>query len=347
MSISKELEAEIDTAINDNREGSEAQEENVVVQEQGEAQEEAQEEVQEETQEEEAKEEIQEDTQKEIQEDTSAVVESEEDTPGDTKGDTPEAFSDASLTRAVNAGLSLEEARSFGSEKLLHNVSDRLEQQAMQYRAWAREEETKYNQLQQQQQQQQQQQEVVDPFADLKLNPDDFDPDMVAKFDKLTEIVKNQHATIQDFQTYQEQTQAASYDQGRAEVEQWFDKEVSGLGEDFTDVMGTGDYNSLDRNSQQFANRDEIASQMSVLIAGYNAQGLPAPNRSDVFQMASRHVLADKYSQIESEKLSGVLKNQSSQHIQRANRTKVTPALSAEEQDKEIAASIDQQFFGR
>lgn len=355
MSISEQLEAEIDQAIEQSAEEvtEETSEETTVVSEGREEEvtvptdEEKSEEVQktsEDTQETDDTE-TQEDTQQETQEDTDQVELA--DTPEDSEENTPEqqtpeaGFSDTSLTRAVNAGLSLAEARSFGNEDALNAVSGRLEQQSQQYRTWAQEEQARHAQLQQQTV------EEVDPFVDLKLNSDDYDPEIVAKFDQLTGIVRNQQELIQDFQSNQEQIQTNASNQGRAEIERWFDEEIAGLGEDFVEAVGSGGYNNLDRGSSQFANRDAIASQISVLISGYNAQGLSAPSRSDVFKMASRQVLSDKFAKIENDKLSNELGKQSKQHIQRANKTKASPVLSADEQDQEIADSIDRQFFGK
>lgn len=353
MSISEQLEAEIDQAIEDSSAEettvvSEGREEEVTVPVKEENSEETQgtpEEKQEEAQEtpEEKQEETQEDTQLD-REDTSGDTfeDSEEGTQEDSEDAVPEGISDDALTRAVNAGLSLAEARSFASEDVLNGISNRLEQQTQQYRTWAQEEQARHFQANQQQQRQE---EEVDPFADLKLNPDDYEPEIVEKFEKLAEIVKGQRETIADFQYSQENAQASANEQSRVEIVDWFDKEISDLGEDFSGVVGTGKYNDLDRGSQQFANRDAIANQMSVLIAGYNAQGIPAPNRSDVFQTASRFVLSDQFVKVGNEKLSKQLEQQSTQHIQRANKSKATTVLTAEEQDKEIADSIDRQFF--
>ena len=83
---------------------------------------------------------------------------------------------------------------------------------------------------------------------------------------------------------------------------------------------------------------------MSILISGYEAQGISTPPRSDVFDMASRTVLNDKFNTLESNKLSKKLENQSKQLIRRVNPSRSTKVQTEEEQDKELADTIDQQF---
>lgn len=286
------------------------------------------------------------DTQQETQEDTHKGDEPDkksEDTPEDsvenTPSDTPKEdispqphFQQESLVRAMSNGLTFSEARSFSSNEELDYFSERLEQNA-------RSVESK-----------QQEQEVDDPFAGLpKLDPENFDPEVVEMFDKLVGIVKDQHSAIQEHKTQREQFQnhylETSQAANQVEVETWFDRQIEGLGDDFKDVLGEGKYNALDKESSQFKNRDAIANQMSVLLAGYNVQGFPIPPREEVFAMASQSVLSEKFSELENNKLSDELKEQSRQHIQRANRPSSTVAKTPDEEDAEIASLIDEQFF--
>ncbi len=339
--VSEQLEQEIDQAV-DNSEVESAEEQ---VQEEN-TQENTQQEIQEDAQQK-PREESQEDTQQETQEDIQAGHTSSEDTPEDSEENTQEynqesgEINNEALTRAVHAGLSLEEARSFSSEDILSNVVSRLEYQTQQYRDWAKETVAHYNK------QQHEETKPVDPFADLpKLSPEDYDPEVVKMFDHMTGILKEQHVTIQGLQNNQDQFQANNHEAGRGEVERWFDEEIAELGEGFHDVVGKGGYSTLDTNSVEFSNRDAIASQMSILIAGYNAQGIQAPSRKDVFNMASRTVLSNKFNIVENNKLSKQLENQSKQHIQRVNKSRGTAVKTSDELDKEIADAIDQQFGG-
>ncbi len=316
---------------------------------------------------EDAQQEVQEDTQEEIQEDTQETEQSQADTLEDSKEDTQEedkskeeysesegkekedkfkeeeiiGISDIALTRAVNAGLTVSEARSFSNEENLNGVVGRLETQNQQYRTWAQELQTN----QQQTVEQLQEEQPVDLFADLpKLNPEDYDPEVVKFLDGLTDIARKQQEVIQDFQANQDNIVAANYNAGRVDVEDWFDKEISNLGADFEEIFGTGNFNSLNQNSVEYQNRDNVAGQLSVLIAGYNAQGINAPQKSDLFQTAVRQIFHEKYAKIEHGKLENNLKKQEKQHIRRVNKSKSIPSMSPEEIDKEIADAIDSQF---
>ena len=109
-------------------------------------------------------------------------------------------------------------------------------------------------------------------------------------------------------------------------------------------LLGEGGYSSLDTNSQELANRDAIASQMSILISGYNAQGLQEPSRSSVFETAARSVLVDKYNELNGNKLSDQLKDQSKQHIQRANKSSSSATKTPEEEEADLAELLDKKF---
>jgi hypothetical protein len=339
--VSEELVGEIDQAVAEVTVISEGHEETVKVPEEN----------SEETQET-FEETVKKDTQQETQEDTQVLSngksedtleESEENTSTDNNEETneeveeklPVSLSQESVVRGMGNGLSFSEARSFSSEAELNDFSNRVE-----YAAQA-----------QAVRKQKQEQEVVDPFADLpKLDPENYDPEIIGMFDRLTGIVKGQYETIQGFQNNQQQFQehyhAATQAANQAEIEGWFDDAVEGLGEDFKDVLGSGKYQTLEKGSSEFQNRDAIANHMGILIAGYNSQGLPVPSRSEIFDVAARQVLADKYSEIKNNKLSNELEGQSKQLIQRANKSTSTVVKTPEEEDADLAELIDSTFSG-
>lgn len=255
---------------------------------------------------------------------------------GESKGE--DEISPAALARAMGNGLSLSEARSFETDGALEDFSNRLEyigqQQAL-------------TQQQEQQQQQQQQQEVFDPFSNLpKLDPENFDPEVITMFDQLTNIVKGQHETIESFRTNQQEVALEMQGANRAEVESFFDEQVKNLGEDYQDVLGAGKYSDLNQSSSEFLKRDEIASQMSIIIAGHQHQGMEVPPRAEVFKAATQIVLADKIAELKHNKLSNELKEQATQHIQRVNKSNVASTLTDEQFDVELGAEIDQKFSG-
>jgi hypothetical protein len=250
---------------------------------------------------------------------------------GDTDESSVPELSDEIITRAIKAGLSLSDAVSFPSEAALERVvatAERAAKPAVQKDTVA--------------------EETPDPFAELKLDPEKYEPEVVEMFEKVTGVLKSQHEQIQGFKQAQEaleqaQNEAAKADQlvAAQEIEAWFDTAIKGLGKDFIDALGEGDYSSLDLGSSQFANRGKIAEKMSVLLGGYIAQDLAVPSREDIFKDAVEIVLRDEIQKIHEKKLAGDLKKQAGQHIQRAGGSKGTAAKTPEQ---EVAQALQKKF---
>jgi hypothetical protein len=243
---------------------------------------------------------------------------------------TPPAISDDALTEAVRAGIPLAEAREYPSEAALTRAVGIIRQATEKSGQSAGGKESKSED---------------DPLASLpKLDPANYEPEVIEMFDKLTGVIRQQQEAIRSFREHQESTARSSQESAAREVEHWFDEQVSKLGDDFAEALGKGGYASLNRGSAQFASRDKIAAQMSVLLAGYQAAGQSAPSREEVFDMAARHVLRDVYQKVSEKKLASDLAKRSTQHIQRAggqnNKSKLSP------QD-ETAALLDEKFPSR
>ncbi len=237
-------------------------------------------------------------------------------------------ISDYALTRAVQAGLSLEDARYFPSDDSLLRVVEGVEA--------AKQVATKTTEIQEE-----------DPFAALpKLDPEAYEPEVIKTFDALTEIVKKQHETIKGLQAHQEQSAQSTYQATAREIEDWFNGQVKKLGDDFHDTLGAGDYGSLARGSAELAKRDQIAQHMAIQIAGYQASGHPMPAREQIFDAAVRVVLGDDLQKIREGKLSRDLEKRSSQHIARAGGKKASPAGTGDVLG-EVAAMLDSKFFAK
>lgn len=263
----------------------------------------------------------------ETQEETTAEEITTEETP---------ALSDEILERAVGVGIPVADARTLSPASLQKVIEKREAMDAAEATEAVRVEEFRRTK------ELDSKEEPADPFADMpKFDPDIHDEATIAAFGKLTEIAKQQHEIIRNFETRQSNAELATQEVNRKDTVQWFDGKVSGLGEDFADALGTGGYDTLDQGSAQFTKRETLANQVSVLLAGYEATGQQAPPRDKVFDVAARLVLHDEYQQIDGEKLSGDLKKRASQHIQRAGGQKVKGTQTPEE---EIAAAIDAKF---
>ena len=225
-------------------------------------------------------------------------------------------ISDELLTRAAQAGIPLVHARKFENEETLLGAVEHYE------KAWEESEaETT---------------PAKDPLGELpKLDPDVHDPQVIAQFDRLTDIIKQEREVGQtEVQSMQERLQAmedlqadtisAAREAEDVEGVQWFNKQISGLGENFQEALGEGDSTSLNSQSKQYTNRADISVQMSIMDSGYRAQGLTVPSRDELFRKASRAVLPDEYQQVHEKKLSGKLEKRAGQHISRAGGQKVS-----------------------
>lgn len=234
---------------------------------------------------------------------------------GDTQGDEEENYPDDELlARAISAGMSFSDAVSLNADSLNHVVGllENRTKQAEKNRDSDDEGDTE-----------------DDPFASLpKLSADDYEPEVVKTFEKLTDIVKKQGEQLKQFQEQQQQVtqqQQAAYARN---LEQWFDTQVENLGEDFADSLGTGAYAELDRGSAGYANREAIADQMAVLLSGYGAQGKNPPPPEQLFKTAARIVLGDVFQQKDTGKLADSVRKQ--KHIQRAGGSKAKQTVTPE-----------------
>lgn len=246
---------------------------------------------------------------------------------------TPVAISDDLLMRAAGVGLSLTDARTFSSDAALERFLDPME--AVQAEAIEDDEAAG---------------QTGDPFADLpKLDPEIHDAGVIEKFDRLVDIIRHERETnqavedrLQAIEGQQLEVHQATEANRAAETNSWFDKQISGLGEDFTEVLGAGKTTLLDQAGSQFTKREELARQTAVLISGYQAEGLESPPRDELFATAAKLVLQEEYQQIREKKLSGNLEKRASQHIERAGGRKA----DASQTPMEFAASELERTLG-
>jgi hypothetical protein len=214
-------------------------------------------------------------------------------------------ISDAVLTEAIRAGLTIEEAREFGSDKLLMRAIDMVRAVAVKSITEPKA-------------------EAKDPLAGFPvLDPEQFEPEVIKAFDALKGIVKQQYDSIQALQSQREQSSQVSQADTAREIEGWFDGQVEKLGEDFKESLGKGAYSAMDKSSAQFVKRDELAGQMAILATGYKASGKPMPPREKIFEQAAKMVLSDEYQKNYEKKLSADLGKREKQHINRPGGQKL------------------------
>ena len=239
--------------------------------------------------------------------------------------ETPAApkISDDILTLAVKEGMSLKDARAFASDESLRNVINIIRASKPDAKSEEKSED--------------------DPLAALpKLDPEQYEPEVVKMFDSLVGAIRKQQETINAFKAQAEQAARSSQESAARDVEKWFDERVASLGEDFHEALGSGGYGALDRGSPQFAKREAIASQVAVLLAGYKAAGKEPPPRDQVFDAAAQLVLKDEFQKAHEKKLASDLAKRAKQHINRAGGQKVKHSQDPLE---ETAALLDEKYF--
>ena len=227
-------------------------------------------------------------------------------------------ISDELFTRAVQAGIPLAHARKFENEESLLGAVEHYE------KAWKEAEADAAP-------------AKKDPLSELPtLDPDVHDPQVIAQFDRLIDIIKQEREAgqtetqamqerLQDMEDLQADTIFAADNAKNAESAKWFNGQISGLGKDFQEALGEGDTVSLNQQSKQLENRGKIVEQILILESGYEARGLEI-TRDELFEKAARSVLQDEYQQLHETKLSGKLEKRAGQHISRAGGQKVSGA---------------------
>lgn len=224
------------------------------------------------------------------------------------------------LVRAAGVGISLADARTFPSNA-------ELEQFLIPIEAELASAEANTEEL------------PADPLVDLpKLDPDVHDAAAIERDARLMDVIRQERETnqamaerLQAVEDQQQETLRASEEATAVERNQWFDKQISELGEDFTEALGAGKTTSLQQESSQWANREQIAKLTAVLVSGYQAEGLEPPPVGELFQTAAQTVLRKEYQQINEKKLSGELGNRATQHIERAGGRKAAASQTPEE----------------
>lgn len=224
------------------------------------------------------------------------------------------------LLRAAGVGISLADARTFSSDFALEQFLAPIEAEQAFTEANAEE-------------------APADPLADLpKLDPDVHDAAAIERDTRLMDVIKQERETnqamaerLEAVEDQQRETSRVSEEAIAVERNQWFDERISGLGKHFAKALGDGKTTSLQQESSQWANRERIANLTSVLISGYEAEGLKSPPLDELFQTAAQTVLQNEFQQLHEEKLSGKLGSRATQHIERAGGRKAAASQTPEE----------------
>jgi len=146
---------------------------------------------------------------------------------------------------------------------------------------------------------------------DLPFNEEEYEPEIVDTFKKLMK----ENSDLQQRLTRIEET---SKIQREREGKEWFDKAISDFPEGWKDVFGEGSTDALDKKSEAFKNRSEVATEMRALIEGYSAIGHQTPPPGELLKRAVNSVFADKAKEITLNEIRGKLnRNSRNLHVRR------------------------------
>ena len=235
------------------------------------------------------------------------------------------------LERAIRAGIPMDEAEAFQKEETLLKIVARLEAANPTIDSKNVVSESKVD-------------SVNDQFVQLRLDPEKYEEDVVAQFDKVINVLERQQKEIDAFKSSATSLAQITQDAKMNEAISWFDSQVAKLGPDFKDALGEGSIKSLQTGSAQHIKREQLANQIAVQLTGCKAIGLPVPPREQVFDAAAQIVLKGEYTKANERKLSSELEARGSQVISRPTNGSGTSTQSATD---EIASLLDNKFFSK
>lgn len=222
--------------------------------------------------------------------------------------DDPPVVDDAIIERAVKAGMSLADARSFQTADALGRMCDMLEK-----RADAAEGGEKAGQSV----------ADADPLAGVEdLDPEQYDEKLVTLVKGLKDVIRTQHKEIVGLKR-------SSETDGQAV---WFESQVKSLGDEYVKALGA------DKNK-----RTALEDKFAVLQAGYKAAGKTVGN-GDVFKEAVSIVLGDVQLKEQVGIKAKALADRRMKHIAKPQGSRMAPVTSA---SADVASEIDRKFFGR
>lgn len=242
----------------------------------------------------------------------------------DDAGVIPPAITDALVERAVKAGMSISDAKTFQTADALDRMCSMLEKrEAGDGKGAGADGKGKDEKVE----------EEVDPLAAIPdLDPEKYDENVVAGFKAMKDIIRKQHEAITGMRG-----------EGKSRDVSWFDGQVAALGEGFVEAVGTGDRSKLDPNGPQAKTLAALNDKFTVLSEGYKAAGKDM-SRDSVFKEAVSIVLGDVQAKAEATVKAGELAKRSRLHIARPSGGSQKAATDA---FSDVASDLDRKFFGK
>jgi hypothetical protein len=214
---------------------------------------------------------------------------------GEQDADGGEGLPDDLVNRAKALGMTDDDLALFGSEAALERVVEMtLDKRTQELQAPAGADVKKG-----QEQQPETPEEKIDALK-FEWDADVTDPAVIKAVDQVTKFYD---------QRLQEQGEVMQSIIGQLQAEtarrntEWFDSRVSDLGASWKDTLGEGPLSSLVKGSPEHAARMAIVDGISVLEAGYKAQGMQMPPKNELFEQALTTKFKSKIASIERKKV--------------------------------------------
>ena len=289
----------------------------------------------------------------EIENTESVEASAEPETSSDevsTAEPTGQTFNPDLVNRASQYGL---DPAGFANEEQLQYVVNQFNQgndQLYQWQNWYQ------NQLQTQPAQpaedyrSQQPQFRVDLSDDydegLRTAIDQMAAQMQSHYDQQLNVVAQSILDQQDRIAYQQQyvSQAEAYQQQQnaaGELDQ-FNNAVSRL--DNQTLFGDSSYQELEPGSQEAQNMERLFDQVNVLAAGYEAQGMIAPQQDELVKQAYHTVFGDQISNQHRQRFNDRARRNSRRRLGSGATTAAQPEL-ADDVDELVNSAVLKDFY--
>lgn len=268
-----------------------------------------------------------------------ARSETQEEPPADYKGtvetDAKESpFSESLIARAESRGYARESIEAFGTPENLKRALDAYDEAMKPYLSPQAAPETKKAE---QPVTEKQPQPAAAPEDDFRIdyNKDDFDPSVVAVFDKFEDAIKGLRGDIKQKDALINELKGnVEQNQSRDLVDQ-FESFIADLGKDYEPYVGKGKVGNLAQS--ELDTRNEIINEINIAAAGRQARGLPPLSRKEYFDRAVKVVLGDKLKDITEKRISEKVDKASKRFIQKTQRDQDIPMTGTQAAERAVA----------
>lgn len=129
-----------------------------------------------------------------------------------------------------------------------------------------------------------------DDTYDAGLDPEEFDEDFIKvvngmgqKFTDEIKVLKSEKSDLANLVQVQEFRRHTD----------WLDRKINGLGDDFVEIYGEGEFDDIEPASEYFENRAKLDNRIALTAKAYKNMGRPVPSRNKLFDHAVSYLHKD------------------------------------------------------